>query len=252
MVLQIRGVDGVNPTMVDVVPDVRKSPACCSTSSASPAAEPRTHLSRLPQRCRRCRIPTTSNLNLAAHRRSRPTWCSCRSAPTASVRIFNNQGHTDVVADVVGYMLSGQDPVDPRGSGRSALVAVSHVRHPRCRSWAASRSGRARPRTGASPTSPLGGHRPRLGRQPAGRHRQPHLGLAHPSVPIGARQLVPHRLPDRRRAGRCRRTSTPSRARRSPTWPCSRTAPDNTVRVYNLAGYAHYLFDASAVVLANA
>jgi hypothetical protein len=25
----------------------------------------------------------------------------------------------------------------------------------------------------------------------------------------------------------------------------------NTVRVYNLAGYAHYLFDASAVVLAD-
>jgi hypothetical protein len=27
--------------------------------------------------------------------------------------------------------------------------------------------------------------------------------------------------------------------------------PDNTVRVYNLFGFAHYLFDASAVVLAN-
>ena len=26
---------------------------------------------------------------------------------------------------------------------------------------------------------------------------------------------------------------------------------NNTVRVYNLAGYAHYLFDASAVVLAD-
>ena len=26
---------------------------------------------------------------------------------------------------------------------------------------------------------------------------------------------------------------------------------DNTVRVYNFAGYAHYLFDASAVVLAD-
>jgi len=26
---------------------------------------------------------------------------------------------------------------------------------------------------------------------------------------------------------------------------------NNTVRIYNLAGYAHYLFDASAVVLAD-
>jgi hypothetical protein len=30
------------------------------------------------------------------------------------------------------------------------------------------------------------------------------------------------------------------------------SSSDPTVRVYNLAGYDHYLFDASAVVLANA
>ena len=75
---------------------------------------------------------------------------------------------------------------------------------------------------------------------------------AHAPVPVrcrAARSSPPTRPAPN---DRCRRTSTPSKGPAAvPNMAVLKYGANNTVRVYNLAGYAHYLFDASAVVFAN-
>ena len=84
-----------------------------------------------------------------------------------------------------------------------------------------------------------------------GRHRQPHVGSAHPAVPVGppssrtSRRIRP--APRRPLSSNLNTVEGPP----VPNMAVLKYGADNTVRVYNLAGYAHYLFDASAVVLAD-
>jgi hypothetical protein len=177
--LQIRGVDGVSPTVVDVVPD---SPEVTGVLlnvvgiTTDPVPRPHTsslvpnscrsrpdHFQRQPRRC------DQGQLGIRAHRYRRQGAhlqqpARRRSSPTSS-------------ATCAAISLKQLERV-----GRSALVAVSHLRHPpstvrwRC-------SGRARPRTGVSPTSPLRWRSvpTRVGAQLAS--RQPHLGGAHWQYP---------------------------------------------------------------------
>ena len=157
MELQIRGVDGVNPTVVDVVPD---SPEVTGVLlnvvgiTTDPGATA-THLSVFPNALPAGQDPTTSNVNLAAGV-IKANLVFVPVGTDGKVRIFNNQGQTQVVADVVGYMRNHQPET-------TRLARVESFRSPRrtarstpaFRSGAAPRWGRARPRTGASPTSPV-------------------------------------------------------------------------------------------------
>ncbi len=103
---------------------------------------------------RRGRVPTTSNLNLAPNV-IKANLVFVPVGADGKVRIFNFQGSTDVVADVVGYMQSGQNPATRAGRVVPLTSPYRTLRHPR----AAVRgekphSGQGRPRTGASPSSP--------------------------------------------------------------------------------------------------
>ena len=254
MELQIRGVDGVNPTVADVVPDSQEVTGVLLNVvgiTTDPGATA-THLSVFPNALPAGQDPTTSNLNLAADV-IKANLVFVPVGTDGKVRIFNNQGQTQVVADVVGYMRGNQ--AESTRAGRvvplSSPYRTFDTRLPQFGGVALG-PGQAEDWSFADFAASVAIGADAVG-SAAGRHRQPHLGRAHPAVPDGDRPIVPHGLSDRARAGHCRRTSTPSKDHRSPTWPCSstRSSSDPTVRVYNLAGYDHYLFDASAVVLAN-
>ena len=215
----------VSPTSC---PTTRTSAACCSTWSASPRPGSATHTCRCsPTRCRPAQDPTTSNLNLAPNS-IKANLVFVPVGADGNVRIFNNQGNTDVVADVVGYMLSGPDPDITRRPRRAAVVAVPHLRHPRAA------VGRRRPRAGSGRGLELrrlrqlgGASAPTAGRQPAGRDRQPHLGIASPGstrrVPVSS--FLTAYPADARRAALVEPQHHRGPAA-SPTWPChARTAP---------------------------
>ena len=101
------------------------------------------------------------------------------------VRIFNNYGSTHVVVDVVGYMRSGTDAAtrDGRVVPLTSPYRTFDTRERRVRRSAA----RAGPGRGLElrRLRRLGQLDRRLGRQPARRDRQPHVGIAHPPVPDG-------------------------------------------------------------------
>jgi len=106
MLLPIRGVDGVNPSKPDVVPNDPNVTGVLLNMVGLTAGSS-TYLSLFPNDLPAGQDPTTSNLNLAPNS-IKANLVFVPVGADGNVRIFNNQGSTDVVADVVGYMLSGQ------------------------------------------------------------------------------------------------------------------------------------------------
>ena len=114
--LKIRGVDSVNPTLTAVVPD---SPNVTGVllNMVGITTDPggtSTYVSVFPEALPPGQDPTTSNLNLVPNA-IKANLVFVPVGTDGSVRIFNNQGVTQVVADVVGYMLKGQDKTTRAG-----------------------------------------------------------------------------------------------------------------------------------------
>ncbi|MEP7203529.1 MAG: hypothetical protein ABI894_13015 [Ilumatobacteraceae bacterium] len=248
MVLPIRGVDGINPTKVDVVPnDAKVTGVLLNVVGITGATS--THLSVVPNDLGGV-DPKTSNLNLPPNA-IKANLVFVPVGSDGNVRIFNNQGNTDVVADVVGYMLSGQD--------------------------VNTRAGRVVPLT--SPYRTFDTRDPAFGAAPLGPGMAEDWSYAAfaSSVFIGADAVGPQLavIGNLTSASVTRQyasvfvrsflTAYPTGAERPlssnlntvegpaaiPNMAILPYGTDNTVRVYNLFGFAHYLFDASAVVLAN-
>ena len=251
MDLQIRGVNGVNPPMPGVVPN---SPAVTGVLlnvvgiTTDPGATA-THLSVFPNALPAGQDPTTSNVNLAAGV-IKANLVFVPVGDDGKVRIFNNQGQTQVVADVVGYMQSGA--AEPTREGR--VVPLS------------------------SPYRTFDTRRPEWGVAPLGPGQAEDWSFADfaASVAIGpdavgAQRAVIGNLTSASvtrqyptAIARSFLTAYPADAPRPlssnlntvegppiPNMAVLKYGASNTVRIYNLAGYAHYLFDASAVVLAD-
>jgi hypothetical protein len=254
MELQIRGVDGVSPAVPDVVPDSQDVTGVLLNVvgiTTDPGATA-THLSVFPNALPPGQDPTTSNVNLAAGV-IKANLVFVPVGTDGKVRIFNNQGQTQVVADVVGYMRGNQPE--------------------------ATRAGRVVPLS--SPYRTFDTRLPQFGGVALGPGQAEDWSFADfaASVAIGPDSVGAQLAVIGNLTSAALTRQYPTAIARSflTAYPTSSSRPlssnlntiegppvpnmailtyssssDPTVRVYNLAGYDHYLFDASAVVLANA
>ena len=251
--LQIRGVDGVNPTTADVVPDsptvtgvllnvvgiTARAGRCLDVSLGRPGSragwsEP-DNVQRQPGpqrdqgqpgvRSGRCRRQGAHlQLPRVHRRRCRRGRVTCRTARIRATR--------------AGRVV----PLD---------VTIPHLRHPRpAVRWRGPRAGTGRGLE-LRRVRQLRGHRTGFGRQPTRGHRQPHGGGAEAPVPVAvpASSFLTAYPADATRplSSNLNTVEGPP----IPNMAVLKYGANNTVRVYNLAGYEHYLFDASAVILAD-
>ena len=166
------------------------------------------------------------------------------------VRIFNFHGSTDVVADVVGYLLSGQDVATRRGRV-VPLSSPYRTFDTRDALWGgvALGPGQAEDWSFADFAASVAIGPDAVGNQLAviGNLTSAELKRQYPSQPA-ASFLTAYPT------GGTRPLSSNLNTVEGPPVPNMAVltyGASDTLRVYNLAGYAHYLFDASAVVLAD-
>jgi hypothetical protein len=249
--LQIRGADAINPTKTDVVPDsgdvtgvllnmvgITQRPGGAST-----------YLSLLPDAPAPGTNPSTSNLNMPPGV-IKANLVFVPVGADGKVRIFNFQGQTDVVADVVGYL---QKPTDHN-----------------------SRAGRVVPLT--SPYRTFDTRLPQFGGVALGPGQAETWSFADfaSSVAIGAEAVGPQLavIGNLTAASLKRQYATVPASSFLTAYPADASRPlssnlntvegppvpnmavltygaNDTVNFYNLAGYQDYLFDASAVVLSD-
>ena len=238
--------------MTDVVPDspdvtgVLLNVVGITTEPGSTA----THLSVFPNALPPGQDPGTSNLNLAANV-IKANLVFVPVGTDGKVRIFNNQGATHVVADVLGYMLKGQDPLTRAGRvvPLTSPYRTFDTREPQFGGVALG-PGQAEDWSFAEFASSVAIGPDSVGNQLAviGNLTSASLTRQYPSVPASTFLTA---YPG---GGAVRPLSSNLNMVEGPPVPnmaVLKYGADNTVRVYNLAGYAHYLFDASAVVLAD-
>jgi len=248
MVLPIRGVDGVNPTVPDVVP-ANANVTGVLLNMVGITGGSATHLSLFPNDLGGA-DPTTSNLNLAPNS-IKANLVFVPVGDDGNVRIFNNQGSTDVVADVVGYMLSGQAQTS-RAGRVVPLSSPYRTFDTRLQQWGgvALGPGQAEDWSFAEFASSVAIGPDSVGSQLAviGNLTSASVARQYPSVPVSSFLTAYPAGADRPLSSNLNTTEGPAAV---PNMAVLKYGANNTVRVYNLAGYAHYLFDASAVVLAD-
>lgn len=252
----IRGVDGTNPTVVDVVPD---SPTVVGvvlniTGITDRDGGTATYVSATPSEVPAGARPSTSNLNLQA-RQIKANMAIVPVGADGNIHLFNYGGQTDVVIDVVGYLYTGEA--------------------------ATSTTGRIVPL--ASPFRTLDTRDPAFGNAPLG----PGVGEAwsfrdfQSSVVLGGAYVGDQSavIGNLTNASLSRQYPTQGVGSYLTVWPAGMPRPltsylntdeskdvngvpiavpnmailtysaDYQVQVFNYAGSAHYLFDAAAVVL---
>lgn len=248
--LQILGVDGVNPPVIDVVPNLPNVTGVL-LNVVGITGSSATHLSVFPDALPPGQDPTTSNLNLAPNA-IKANLVFVPVGTDGKVRIFNNQGSTDVVADVVGYMQTGVDPMTRQGRvvPLSSPYRTFDTRDAQFGGVALG-PGQAEDWSFASFASSVAIGPDSVGNQLAVIGNLTSASLTRQYASAFVRSFL---------------TAYPTNAVRPlssnlnsvegptpiPNMAILKYAPaDATVRMYNLAGYEHYLFDASAVVLAD-
>ena len=262
MELQIRGVSGVNPPVPGVVPD---SPEVTGVLlnvvgiTTDPGATA-THLSLFPDPLPAGQDPTTSNVNLAAGV-IKANLVFVPVGTDGKVRIFNNQGKTQVVADVVGYMRNHAPETIATETRQGRVVPLSSpyrtfdTRLPQWGGPAPLGPGMAEDWSFAEFAGSVAIGVNAVGAQLAviGNLTSASVGRQYPTAV--ARSFLTAYPPCVPPDTSCRPLSSNLNTVEGPPIPnmaVLKYGASNTVRVYNLAGYAQYLFDASAVVLADA
>lgn len=247
LVLPIRGVDGINPPAPDVVPNLTNVTGVL-LNVVGITGNNFTHLSLYPNDLGG-QVPTTSNLNLAPNS-IKANLVFVPVGSDGNVRIFNNQGFTDVVADVVGYLQSGQDPLTRKGRV-VPLTSPYRTFDTRESQWGgvALGPGQAEDWSFADFASSVAIGPDSVGNQLAVIGNLTSAAVTRQYVSVLARSFLTA-YP----AGAERPLSSNINTVEGPPVPnmaLLKYGTNATVRVYNLAGYAHYLFDASAVILAD-
>lgn len=248
MVLPILGVDGINPAITDVVPNLPNVTGVLLnvvgiTGSVS------THLSVFPDDLGG-QAPTTSNLNLGPNA-IKANLVFVPVGSDGNVRIFNNQGLTDVVADVVGYMQTGA--VETTRQGRvvplSSPYRTFDTRDPQFGGVALG-PGQAEDWSFAAFASSVVIGPDAVGKQLAviGNLTSASLTRQYASAFVRSFLTAYPASATRPLSSNLNSVEGPTPI---PNMAILKYGTDATVRMYNLAGYEHYLFDASAVILAD-
>ncbi|HEX3089674.1 MAG TPA: hypothetical protein VHQ23_13555 [Ilumatobacteraceae bacterium] len=249
MTLQILGADGVNPAVPDVVPAAGVTGVLLNVVGlTNEAGGTATHLSLFPNDIGGA-APATSNLNLAANV-IKANLVFVPVGTDGKIRIFNDNGNTQVVADVVGYMLAGQ--AEATRAGRVVpLTSPYRTFDTRQANFGgvALGPGQAEDWSFADFASSVFIGSASVGAQ---------LGVIGNLTSAELKRQYPSQL------AQSYLTAYPSDAQRPtssnlntiegppiPNMAVLKYGANATVRVYNNAGYEHYLFDASAVILAD-
>lgn len=193
--------------------------------------------------------PTTSNLNLVAGN-IKANLVFVPVGSDGKVRFFNHQGLTQVVADVVGYMLSGQPETTRRGRvvPLSSPYRAFDTRLPQF-GTAPLGPGMAEDWSFAEFASSVAIGAESVGAQLAviGNLTSASLTRRAPSVPARSYLTVYPGAAERPLASTINTVEGPP----VPNMAVLTYGTSNTVQVYNNDGFTHYLFDAAAVVLAD-
>jgi hypothetical protein len=248
--LQILGVNGVNPPVTAVVPLTGVTGVLLNVVgiTTEPGATS-TYLSVVPDPLAAGQDPTTSNLNLGLNT-IKANLVFVPVGKDGKVRIFNNQGLTHVVADVVGYMQVATDPLTRKGRV-VPLTSPFRAFDTRVPAPLALGPGQAEDWSFADFAGSVMIDQVAVGKQ---------LGVIGNLTAAEVKRQYPTVFT------RSFLTAYPSDAASRPLSSNINSVEgqavpnmavlkysdvNNTVRVYNLAGYAQYVFDASAVVLAD-
>ena len=249
ILVPVRGADSVRPTVVDAVPNnVNVVGAVLNVVGITPGSA--TYLAVTPDPT--AGNPTTSNVNLARGA-IKGNLVIVPVGADGNVRLFNLSGATDVAVDVVGYLQSGASAstvggrVVPLSSPyrtfdtREAAFGAAPLGPGVAESWSFADFANS---------VKIGGIA--VGAQSAviGNLTNASLERQFPSVAVQS-YLTAWPAGQNLPRPETSNLNTNERPIAVPNMAILRYGSAATVQVFNYAGRAHYLFDASAVVLAD-
>lgn len=251
LTLPIRGVDAVSPTVPDVVPDSDTVVGVVLNVTAVTrlATSNTTYLSVVPDDVPEGEAPQTANLNIPFNA-VKANLVMVPVGADGKVRIYNRNGDTHVVADVVGYLQTGADPAT-RAGRVVPLTAPFRTFDTREALWGGARLGPGQAEdwsfSAFANSVTIGSEW--VGNQSAviGNLTVASVIRQYATVPVSTFMTAYPPNVSLPLASNINTTEGPA----VPNMAVVRYGPNYTVRVYNLNGYAHYVFDASAVVLAD-
>jgi len=196
-------------------------------------------------------VPTTSNLNVPAGR-VQANLVMVPVGPDGNIHLYNSAGNTNLLVDVMGYLKTGED-VATRAGRVIPLTAPYRALDTRLAAFGAVPlgPGQAEDWSFASFVSSVNISGVAVGNQVAllGNLTNASMARQYPSVSVepGYLTVYPADVPTLPVISNLNNyESTPV-----PNMALIKYGANQTVRVFNSAGYAHYILDVSAVVLAN-
>ena len=249
--LKIRGVDAVDPVRADIVPDDAKVVGVVLNLAGvnNLATSIPTHISIVPSDTGGAK-PGTANLNLAKGQVKSNMVIVPVDPTDGSIRVYNNSGTTHVVLDVVGYLIDGQ-PVSSRAGRVVPLSAPYRVFDTREQQWGGVPLGPGQAEDWSfadfAKSVTIGGVE--VGNQSGviGNLTSASLARQYANQAVGSFLTVYPSDSDRPTSANLNMIEGAP----VPNMVIMKYSSTTTVRVYNYAGYNHYVYDASAVILAD-
>jgi hypothetical protein len=248
----VRGVGSVSPTVANIVPNDANVVGVMLNVvgiTARPGGVD-TYLAVTPEDIAPGAHPTTSNLNLTPNQ-IKANLVMVPVGADGNVHIYNLFGNTDVAVDVVGYLLKGADPATFKGRV-VPLSAPYRTFDTREQKWGAAPlgPGMAESWSFADFAASVKINGQSVGVQSAviGNLTNASVARQYASVPVLSYLTAWPTGQQRPMTSNIDTDEGPASANMA----VLTYGPTNTVQFYNYAGKAHYLFDASAVVLADA
>jgi len=248
----VRGVDAVDPAVTDIVPDsadivgvVLNMAGVNDLATSTP-----THLSVVPSDLPAGTVPSTANLNLVRGQVKSNMVVVPVDPVDGSIRVFNNQGTTHVVLDVVGYLIANRDPATRQGrvvplsapfrgfDTREAAFGSVALPPGTAEDWSFADFVASVNIGGAPVGSQMG---------VIGNLTSASLSRQYPTQPVGSFLTAYPSDATRPTSANLNMIEGPP----TQNMVIMKYSATTTARVYNLAGYVHYVYDASAVVLTD-
>lgn len=246
----IRGADALNPNVTDIVPNNANVVGVVLnvTGINDQAGSSNTFVSVLPEDP--SGQPSTSNLNLTPGQVKANLVIVPVTNADGKVRLYNNSGKTHLAVDVVGYMLANQDPATRLGrvvpltapfrafDTRDSTFGNVQLGPGQAEAWSFKQFVSSVTLDGLT-----------VGNQIALIGNITGTGLTRyaPTVPVATYFTL---YPD----GVTRPNSSNINVTEGvniPNMAVVKLGPESVIKAYNNAGYIHYIFDISAVVLDN-
>ncbi len=250
--LKIRGVDATDPSKLDIVPDdpnvvgVVLNMAGVNNLATSSA----TYLSVIPSDLPAGQRPATANLNLTKGQVKSNMVIVPIDAVDGSIRLFNYAGTAHVVLDVVGYLINTAD-ASTRAGRVVPLGSPYRVFDTREQQWGAVPLGPGQAEDWSfsdfAGSVTIGGVA--VGKQMGviGNLTSASLTRQYATQPVSSFLTV---YPSD--AGRPTSANlNMAEGAPVPNMVIMKYSAATTVQVYNLSGFVHYVYDASAVILSD-